>query len=330
MSTASQNNSDNQEIDLSQISKSVGNFFEGISNTIFRGILFIKKNIIVVGALFILGVVLGVYLDKTVKTYNNQLIVIPNFGTVDYLYNKINLINSKINENDTVFLKNVVGIKEPKKIGEINVEPITDVYQFINYNDKNFEFIKLLAEDGDIKKLVNENLTSKNYKYHMIKFSTSKVTSNENTLAPILKFLNNSDYYRMLQKEYINNLKVKIAANDSIISQIDGILNSLSNAVNTSQKNDKLVYYNNENTQLNDVIKTKNELVIEQGVSRIELVNYSSIIRENSTTLNIINTKSLNTKMKIVLPFLFVSLYLLIRLFIAYYKKQMSKFNTTK
>ena len=325
MSTASQNNSDNQEIDLSQISKSVGNFFEGISNTIFRGILFIKKNIIVVGALFILGVVLGVYLDKTVKTYNNQLIVIPNFGTVDYLYNKINLINSKINENDTVFLKNVVGIKEPKKIGEINVEPITDVYQFINYNDKNFEFIKLLAEDGDIKKLVNENLTSKNYKYHMIKFSTSKVTSNENTLAPILKFLNNSDYYRMLQKEYINNLKVKIAANDSIISQIDGILNSLSNAVNTSQKNDKLVYYNNENTQLNDVIKTKNELVIEQGVNRIELVNYDSIIKEISATINIINTKSINGKMKLVLPILFVSLFLFIRFFIVFYKKQMSK-----
>ena len=158
MSTASQNNSDNQEIDLSEISKKIGGFFEGISNTIFKWILFIKKHIIVVGILFILGAVLGVYLDKTVKMYDNQLIVSPNFGTVDYLYNKVNLINSKINENDTVFLKNVVGIKEPKKIGEITVEPITDVYQFINYNDKNFEFIKLLAEDGDIKKLVNDNI----------------------------------------------------------------------------------------------------------------------------------------------------------------------------
>ena len=325
MSTASQNNSDNQEVDLSQISKSIGNFFEGISNIIFKGILVIKKNIIAVGILFILGAVLGSYLDKTVKTYDNQLIVSPNFGTVDYLYNKVNLINSKINENDTVFLKNVVGLKEPKKIGEITVEPITDVYQFINYNEKNFEFIKVLAEDGDIKKLVNDNLTSKNYPYHRIKFSTSKATITENTVVPILAFLNDSDYYKKIQKEYVNNVKVKIAANDSITSQIDGVLNSFSNAVNSSQKNDKLVYYNNESTQLNDVIKTKNELVIEQGVNRIELVNYDSIIKEISATINIINTKSINGKMKLVLPILFVSLFLFIRFFIVFYKKQMSK-----
>ena len=324
MSTASQNNSDNQEVDLSQISKSIGNFFEGISNIIFKGILVIKKNIIAVGILFILGAVLGSYLDKTVKTYDNQLIVSPNFGTVDYLYNKVNLINSKINENDTVFLKNVVGLKEPKKIGEITVEPITDVYQFINYNEKNFEFIKVLAEDGDIKKLVNDNLTSKNYPFHRIKFSTSKATNTENTVAPILAFLNDSDYYKKIQKEHVNNVKVKIAENDSIISQINGVLNSFSNAVNSSQRNDKLVYYN-ENTQLNDVIKTKNDLISEQGIHRIELVNYDSIIKEVSATINIINTKSINGKMKLVLPILFVSLFMLLRFFIAFYRKQMSK-----
>ena len=285
MSTAPQNNSENQEIDLSQISKKIGSFFEGISNAIFRGILFIKKNIIIVGVLFIIGAVLGYYLDKKVKSYDNQIIVSPNFGAVDYLYSKINLINSKINENDTVFLKEVVGIKEPKRINEITIQPIADVYKFINYNDRNFDFIKLLSEDGDIEKLVNDNLTSKNYPYHLIKFTTSKAMSAESIIQPIIAFLNKSDYYKLIQKEYLNNLNLKIAANDSIISQIDGVLNSFSNAVNGSQRNDKLIYYN-ENTQLNDVIKTKNELVIEQGVNRIELVNYDAIIKENSATIN--------------------------------------------
>lgn len=325
MSTAPQNSSENQEIDLSQISKKIGNLFEGISNTIFRGILFIKKHIIVVGLLFIVGAVLGVYLDKTQKIYDNQLFVSPNFGTVDYLYTKINLINSKVNENDTVFLKEIIGIKEPSKLGEITVEPVTDVYKFINYNEKNFEFIKLLAEDGDIKKLVNENLTSKNYPYHLIRFSTSKATSNENTIAPLLAFLNKSDYYKKIQYEYLNNLKIKMVQNDTIISQINGVLNSFSSAVNGFQRNDKLIYYNNENTQLNDVIKTKNDILIEQGLNRIELVNYEAIIKEISATINILNTRTLNGKMKIVLPLLFISIYLLIRFFIAFYKKQMSK-----
>jgi len=324
MSTTSKNNSENQEVDLSQISKKIGSFFEEISNSIFKGILFIKKNIIAIGLLFILGAVVGFYLDKNFKTYDNQLIVSPNFDTVDYLYSKINLINSKINENDTVFLKETVGIKEPSKLIKITIEPITDIYKFISYNDENVEFIKLLAEDGDIKKIVNENLTSKNYPYHLIRFSTSKATSKESSIAPIMAFLNNSDYYKIMQKEYLNNVKVKIAAYDSIISQIDGVLNSFSNVANSSQRNDKLIYYN-ENTQLNDVIKTKNDLVKEQGINRIELVNYDTIIKENSTTLNIINMNSINGKLMIVLPFLFVTLFILIRFFITYYKKQMSK-----
>jgi hypothetical protein len=96
MSTASQNNSDNQEIDLSEISKKIGGFFEGISTRIFRGILFLKRNILVIAILFVIGVGLGFYLDKTSKSYDHQVIVTPNFGSNEYLYSKVNLINSKI------------------------------------------------------------------------------------------------------------------------------------------------------------------------------------------------------------------------------------------
>jgi len=43
MSTNTQNN-DNQEIDLSQVSRKIGDFFEGISTKIFKAILFFKRN----------------------------------------------------------------------------------------------------------------------------------------------------------------------------------------------------------------------------------------------------------------------------------------------
>lgn len=323
MSTKSQN-SDNQEIDLSQISKNIGGFFENLSTKLINLILFVKKNIVVIGLLFISGVIVGYIFDKKIKNYNNQIIVTPNFNTTDYLYSKIELINAKIKEGDTLFLKNEVGIKEVKTITKISVEPITDVYKFINDSDRNFEFLKLLAEDGDIKKIVNENLTSKNYPYHSINFSTSKITSNEKTVKPILDYLNNSDYYKKNQAEYLNNIKIKIKENDSIISQINGVLNSFSNAVNGSQRNEKLIYYN-ENTQLNDVIKTKNDLIQEQGIHRIDLLNLDRIIKDNSNTINVKNEKSFNGKLKIILPFLFVFLFLLFRFFKSYYKNQLTK-----
>lgn len=317
-------NKDNQEIDLSKISKKIGGFFENISTSIFRGFLFFKRNILWVGILVALGVGIGFYLDKTTKVYDNEIIVSPNFGSVDYLYAKIDLVSSKINDNDTLFLKNVIGIKEPKKLKKIAIQPITDVYKFIDNKVQNFELIKLMAEDGDIKKIVNESLTSKNYPYHLISFTTDKETSDEKTVQPLLKYLNNSDYYALIQKEYVNNIKVKMAANDTIISQINGLLNAFSSTTNGSQKSDKLVYYN-ENSQLNEVIKTKDALVNEQGSHRIELVNLDKIVKDNSATLNIKNTKIVNGKMKIFLPLLFIFLFVIIGYLNSFYKNQMAK-----
>ncbi len=324
MSATPQNNTDNQEIDLSQLSKKIGDFFEGIATKIFRGILFFKRNIKIIGMLFVLGVGLGIYLDSTTKVYDNQIIVSPNFNSTDYLYAKIDLISSKINENDTVFLKEIVGIKEPKKLKKISIAPITDVYKFINNSAQNFELVKLLAEDGDIKKIVNENLTSKNYPFHIISYTTDKLTSTEKTVQPLLDFLNKSDYYAIIQKENMNNIKIKMVENDSIISQINGFLNSFSNTLNGSQKSDKLVYYN-ENTQLNDIIKTKDALIAEQGIHRIELVNFDKIVKESSVTTNIKNNSATNGKMKLFLPLFFIFLFVLFGIFRSFYRKQMAK-----
>ena len=326
MSESTQNNADNQEIDLSQISKKVGDFFESIANKIFRVILFFKRNIIWIGILFILGAGLGFYLDSKTKLYDNELIVCPNFSSTDYLYAKIELINSKIEDNDTVFLKKVVGIKDPKKFRKITIVPIQDVYKFIENKAQNFELIKLMAEDGDIKKIVNESLTSKNYPFHLISFTTLNQTTDEKTVKPLMNYLNNSDYYTTIQKEYLNNIKIKMAQNDSIIAQINGILNVFSNTANGSQKSDKLVYYN-ENSQLADVIKSKDLLVSEQGSHRLELVSFDKVIKDNSITLNIKNNQSINGKMKIVLPLLFIFIFILVRYFKSFYRRQMAKMN---
>ncbi len=324
--SATPQNTDNQELDLSQISRKIGGFFESISNSLFRGILFLKRNIVWVGILFIAGAGLGFYLDKSIKIYDNQMIVMPNFGSTDYMYSKIELINSKIKEGDTVFLKEIVGLKKPKKLKGIEVSPIIDVYKFVENKSQNFDLIRLMSEDGDIKKVINESITSKNYPYHLIKFSTLDLASNEGTVKPILDYLNDSNYYKLIQKEYVNNVKIKMVENDSIIGQINGFLNTFNTTVNGSQKSDKLVYYN-ENSQLDEVIKTKDVLVNEQGRHRLDLVSLDKIIKENSVTLNVKNTKMINGKMKLFLPVLFIFLFVVVNYFRSYYKRKLAKFN---
>ena len=326
MSSNPQVNPDNQEIDLSQVSKRIGKAFEDFATWIFRGILFIKRNIIILTVLFIIGAGLGYYLDKSTKVYDHQIIVSPNLGSTEYLYSKVNLVEAKIKERDTTFLKQI-GIKNVKKLSNIKIKPVIDVYKFIDNKPENFELIKLMAEDGYINKIVVDEVTSKNYPYHVISFSTGTITDEASTVKPLMDFFNDSDHFKQVQKIYLNNLEKRIVSNDSIISQINALLNEFSmSASNTGLKSDKLVYYN-ENTQLNDVIKTKTELVQDIANTRIELVNASDVVKKNSSVLNIKNTESVNGKMKIILPLVFIGFFIIFGIIRAFYRHQMQKFN---
>ncbi|WP_395052690.1 hypothetical protein [Flavobacterium sp.] len=328
----STNDNQDQEIDLGQISKKVGEFFEGISTKIFKGMLFIKKNFILFISLFVIGIFLGFLLDSTIKTFDNQVIVTPNFGTTEYLYSKIDLINSKITQNDTVFLK-AIGIKDFKNLKKIKVEPIIDIYSFVNnntavasnaQNTQNFELVKLLAEDGDINKVIKDKLTSKNYSEHTICISTSSFTTNKNLIDPILLYLNKNDYYQKIQKMFVENINIKMKEDQIIINQIDVLLNQFTATTAANQKSDKLVYYN-ENSQLNDILGTKNGLISGIGYQKAQLISIDKIIKDKSRVLNIKNTKGTNNKMKLVLPILLVFGFLFISFFKSFYRKQTAK-----
>lgn len=324
MSSNSPINSDNQEIDLTKIAQKVNGIYEGLLNKLLRFILFVKRNLVIIIVLIVIGGGVGFFLDKKIKSYDHQIIVSPNFGSNDYLYAKVNLIQSKINEGDTLFLKEI-GIKNTKKFDKIEIKPIIDVYKFIDNNNDKFELIKLLAEDGNIDKVVENQLTSKNYPFHLISFTTSKITTESETVQPILNFLNDSQHFKQLQKQYLSNIQLKMKVNDSTIAQIDGLMNQFKNRTN-SNNSDKLVYFN-ENTQLNDVLQTKENLVGEQANLRINLVNLDKIIKESSVILNDKDSKGAKGKMKFLIPFLFLFLFITIQAMLNFYKRQSIKSN---
>lgn len=324
-------NHDQEEIDLGQLFGKIGNFFSSITASIFKGILFVQKNIILLIALVVVGAGLGYYIDSETKVYNHEVIVSPNFGSVDYLYNKINLINSRIQQRDISFLKSI-GIAEPKNISKISIKPVIDIYSFVNenrgsannaQNTQNFELVKLLSEDGDINKVIKDSLTSRNYNHHKILIVTNGFTTNKQTIDPILNYLNGSSFYKEFQKTYVDNLKNKMEQDQIVINQIDTLLNQFSSS-SSNQKNDKLVYYN-ENTQLNGIIDQKNSLISEIGSLKTQLFASHKIILDKSRVNNIKNTKGLNNKMKLVLPIVFIFGFIFLSLFTSFYKKQKVK-----
>lgn len=319
MSTNVPQNQDNHEIDLFMIFNKVGNFFQWINAMLFKMIRFFIKNAIILIVLIFLGFGIGLYLDSNFKAYRQQLIVEPKFESTDYLYHKIALLESKISEHDVAFLKGI-GIQDVSEIKAITVEPIVDIYKFINSNGQNMELLKLMAQNGDLKTIVEETTTSKNYAYHTISIET-KTKVNEASIQPILKYLNTSNYYDAYKKVFRSNLAQKIQVKKEIITQIDGIIAQFTLGDGLNAKGDKLVY-NNENLQLNNMVRTKDSLTNMLGYLNIDLLDSNKIINDKSLILNKVKTKALNGKLKLVIPFLFVFLFIFGCLFRSFYKKQ--------
>ncbi len=312
-------NSQNQEIDLGQIGTGIKSLLNGILNSIFDFIFFVKKKIIIIGILIVLGIVLGVLMDKT-HTYIQKMVLIPNFGSNEYLYNKISLLESKLKEKDIAFFKSI-GINSIDDIGKIEIKPINGIYNFVNSKENalNFEFIRLMAEDGNIEKIIKDDVTSKHYYQHELTINTSKSFKKSELLDPILKFLQDSEHFNKLQTVYQKNVKDKIAFNNVLIKQIDDLILSYSQNKPTGSVTIS------ENSGLNDIITKKDDLIKENQYIMLHYVEYDRIIKDQSIVSNQINSSGLHNKMKLVLPFLFVFIYFGLFSFISLYKKQAAR-----
>jgi hypothetical protein len=309
-------NSQEQEIDLSQIGKSISNVFQKGINRCFDLLFFIQKKLIIVFVLLVIGGGLGFYLDKE-PNYTSDVVVIPNFGSNEYLYDKINLMSLKLKEKDQAFFTKI-GIKNIKDFISIEIEPINGIYDFINKEEhkNNFDFIKLMAEDGDIEKVLQDKTTSKNYYLHGINIKTAIVYNQKDLIDPILNFLQQSEYFLKLQKIQQFNLEEKLAANKSIIAQIDQIVLSLNqNKIGSSVSI-------SENTGLSDLIEKKDYLILENQKLSTNRLEFEKIIKDQDIVLNQMNTSGANNKMKFILPLLFVLFYLLGHWFSIVFKQQ--------
>jgi hypothetical protein len=309
-------NSQDQEIDLSQIRKSISKAFQKAINKCFDLLFFIQKKLIIVVVLLFIGGGLGFYLDKE-PNYTNDIVVIPNFGSNDYLYNKINLISLKLKEKDQAFFTKI-GIKNIKDFISIEIQPINGIYNFINSETQknNFELVRLMAEDGDVEKIIEDNTTSKNYYLHGINIKTAIAYQQKDLIDPLLDFLQQSEYFIKLQKIQQNNLEEKIIVNKSIIAQIDQIVLSL----NQNKIGSSITI--SENTGLSGLIEKKDDLILENQKLATNRLEFDRIIKDQDIVLNQMNTSGANNKLKFILPILFVLFYLLGYWFSKVYKQQ--------
>ena len=204
---------------------------------------------------------------------------------------------------------------------KVVIKPINDIYNFVEDNEFRLKMLELMAEDNDMQKILAERTTSRNYTFHQISFTTVGKTTASNTLTPIINYLNDSKYYMDIQRQFVANIHTKISANDIIIAQIDGVLNQVNNGKSAGGN---MIY--NGDSQLNDIITSKDQLVREQGNNRLSLINTDKIIKDSSYTLNIKKDSSIFGMYIILLPLLLLCLFIFFMMFWSFYKSQSVKY----
>lgn len=323
MSNKSEQNNIPEEIDLFSLKEFITN---AINKSIMNTFLFLKKNVYKLSLLFIAGVLLGGVADYLFKSYVAEVVVNSNFTTNDYLYSRVDQLNNHFIQNTNKELP----ISNYKNFTKIEVEPVVDVYTFVNnmspnalvnaQTSQNFEMLKLMSEKGDINKIIKDEITSKNYDLQRINiYSKEKV--DEKDIKSIIKHLNKDPYFDSILHLNIENIKERIVKRDSTISQINKLIQSYSISI---AKGNTSVMFKNDNSELNDLIKQKNELIEKIDEDKLNLISQNKIIKENTIVYNKINDKGIANKLKFLFPLLFILLFFVIN-YLKYLNKKSQK-----
>jgi hypothetical protein len=190
------NNKEYSEIDLAESPKKMGGFLKMLTNKINEMLFFLIKKAKIIIPLFIVGFVLGTYLDGKPTAYKHEVIVYPNFESIDYLNSKIEYINSKIKLRDTLFLKSLK-IDKKLKLSSIKVIPIADPFLMVEEKNEYLDLIKLLVDGSDMDKFLASEIVTRKFKSHKIEFVTGeKIKENNKVVEIVLDYLNNNEYFK--------------------------------------------------------------------------------------------------------------------------------------
>lgn len=224
-----------EEVDLgalfNQIGKMFSNFFNFIGN-IFKSLyhyfilflLFVRKNILVLGTATIIGIIVGFLMDLDKKpVYKSEMAVKTNYGSASLLYKQIDLLNLLISNGNSVKVANTLNIK-PSQADQLlgfSVEPINE--------EKNSRL------EYDMYMQTTDTIYTKDFKFEdfMGRISTTDLKHHKifvYTKIPIeldldkgIKSLVNTDYYFGLRESRVKEQKLERDILTKNIQQIDSL-----------------------------------------------------------------------------------------------------------
>lgn len=318
---AEQNSS--EEVDLGIVFNRIRGFYHSFLISFYRALKFLIRNLVIIIILVIIGLVLGYFLDRNLK-HNKQteLIVQINFDGGNYIYNTIAQLQNKIQDKDTVYLKDI-GLYENGEtlLKSIEISPIVSITEILKKtpeNDRNVDLFLQQAQYED--QLLTSEIFIPEYKTHKIELIASD-SADYNTINTLIEYLNDNKILQQSKEITIESSKLKIRENKLSIIYIDSVTKNYGSR-SKSEAPAGQIYINTMQSNidyLHMLFREKVNIMEELQSLQIELLKYGEpVVLLNKPVLQI--KKSLFSKKMFVLPLLFFIFFIIISIIISLFR----------
>lgn len=229
--------SSSEEIDLGKLFELIGNgikkffafigrIFKGLFHLIVLFLLFLQKHFIKFLIAGVLGIAIGVYMDISKKPkYISNMLVEPNFNSVQQLYNNISFYNDLAEAEDSTALAEAmdIDVSEAAAIKKIKVESFSDENQKVLLFDK---FVRSL--DSTTKKAIDMEKYLENFNALDARFHTISVTATNNDVAKkiqpsIISSISRNSYFQLQQSISNANINLQDSLYKKQLLEVDSL-----------------------------------------------------------------------------------------------------------
>lgn len=210
-----------EEVDLGQLFKLIGNAFDrffkfigSIFNKLFLAfvwlVFFVKKHIIKIAIAGIIGIVLGVYLEKTDSpVYKSYVTIKQNYNTGENLYNSITYYNDLVKQRDYNTLKNVLGFKsdEASSILSFEIESVVSENEKLQAFDRYIKTLDSVAASKTEYETFLENNKDYTHEYQQITIKAETRNNFKTVFDNIVKNIESNNYFVNQQSKDLVELK---------------------------------------------------------------------------------------------------------------------------
>ncbi|NND15973.1 MAG: hypothetical protein HKN89_06575 [Eudoraea sp.] len=310
--------SPNDELDLGQLFALIKQAFLGVFKFFLRFFLYGRKNFIWLAVLAIVGAALGFGLSKiSSEKLKTEVIVSPNLESKNYLYDVVNEINGKIKSKDTVFFASLsIGDDEFEKF-EVKVEPVTSKSdQDLESEIKYLEALQPFQNSPATSDIIRNMLLDQNSFEQRITFLYKDPISGPAVASKLMDYINDNEYFKRLVQTYNANDRSRLQQNDSIIGQLDRIIESYAAQMESSKQaaEGQLVLSEEEALDIPQLFTLKNSIITQSELRRVNL-------EQRFAPLSVVNfgkSQPLKTplfgKSIVLIPLILIGIYILIDL----------------